>query len=143
IDGCIGYSGGLNMTEKHLPGPDGFSGWRDTHARVTGEAVPGLQSVFATTWHNTPGENLFREAYFPKPVAAADGVPVQVVSAGPDSEWEAIRKSYLAMIGLANRHVYLQSPFLIPDVSVAEALKTAALSGLDVRVMIAPRGAEF
>ena len=143
IDGCIGYSGGLNMTEKHLTGPDGFSGWRDTHARVTGEAVPVLQSVFATTWHNTTGENLFREAYFPKPVAAADGVPVQVVSAGPDSEWEAIRKSYLAMIGLANRHVYLQSPFLIPDVSVAEALKTAALSGLDVRVMIAPRGAEF
>ncbi len=143
IDGCIGYSGGLNMTEKHLTGPDGFSGWRDTHARVTGEAVPILQSVFATTWHNTTGENLFQEAYFPPPEAADDGVPVQVVSAGPDSQWEAVRKSYLAMIGLANRHVYLQSPFLIPDVSVAEALKTAALSGLDVRVMIAPRGAEF
>lgn len=143
IDGCIGYSGGLNMTEKHLTGADGFTGWRDTHARVTGECVEILQAVFATMWQNTTKEDLFDETFFPEPAPEPDGVPVQVVSAGPDSRWEAIRQSYLAMIALANRHVYLQSPFLIPDVSVAEALKTAALSGLDVRVMIAPRGAEF
>lgn len=143
IDGRIGYSGGLNMTEKHLTGPPGFTGWRDTHARVTGEAVSILQSVFATMWQNTTGENLFREAYFPEHEQADGGVPIQVVSAGPDSRWEAIRQSYLAMIALARRHVYLQSPFLILDTSVAEAMKTAALSGVDVRVMIAPRGAEF
>ena len=143
IDGCIGYSGGLNMTEKHLTGVDGFTGWRDTHARVTGESVEILQAVFATMWQNTTNENLFDETFFPEPAVEPRGVPVQVVSAGPDSRWEAIRQSYLAMIALANEHVYLQSPFLIPDVSVAEALKTAALSGLDVRVMIAPRGAEF
>jgi cardiolipin synthase len=143
IDGRIGYSGGLNMTEKHLTGPDGFTGWRDTHARLSGEAVLILQSVFATMWHNTTGENLFAERYFPDVSAAGDGVPIQVVSAGPDSRWEAIRQSYLAMIALARRHVYLQSPFLILDTSVAEAMKTAALAGLDIRVMIAPRGAEF
>jgi cardiolipin synthase len=143
IDGCIGYSGGLNMTEKHLTGPAGFSGWRDTHARVTGEAVAILQSVFATMWQNTARENLFDEAHFPGAQDASGAVPIQVVSAGPDSRWEAIRQSYLAMIALARHHVYLQSPFLILDTSVAEAMKTAALSGIDVRVMIAPRGAEF
>jgi cardiolipin synthase len=143
IDGCIGYSGGLNMTEKHLTGPDGFTGWRDTHARIVGGAVAILQSVFATMWHNTTGENLFAERHFPAPVVHPDGVPVQVVSAGPDSRWEAIRHSYLAMIALAREHVYVQSPFLILDTSVGEALKTAALAGLDVRVMIAPAGAEL
>jgi cardiolipin synthase len=143
IDGAVGYSGGLNMTEKHLSGPDGFSGWRDTHARVTGEAVAALQTVFATMWHNTTRENLFREEYFPEVDSDGGGIPVQVVSAGPDSRWEAIRHSYLAMIALAHDRVYLQSPFLIVDTSVGEAMKTAALSGLDVRVMIAPRGAEF
>ena len=143
IDGGIGYSGGLNITEKHLTGPDGFTGWRDTHARVTGEAVSALQAVFATMWHNTTGENLFEEENFPKLTPNEGGVPVQVVSAGPDSRWEAIRQSYLALIALAHDHVYLQSPFLIVDTSVGEAMKTAALSGLDVRVMIAPRGAEF
>jgi cardiolipin synthase len=94
-------------------------------------------------WSNTTGENLFAEPYFPEVQGRRDGVPIQVVSAGPDSRWEAIRHSYLAMIALARRHVYLQSPFLILDTSVAEALKTAALAGLDVQVMIAPRGAEF
>ena len=143
IDGRVGYSGGLNMTEKHLTGPKGFTGWRDTHARVTGEAVPVLQAVFATMWHNTTGESLFEERYFPEARETRRGVPVQVVSAGPDSRWEAIRQSYIAMIALARHHVYLQSPFLILDTSVAEAMKTAALSGLDVRVMIAPGGAEF
>ena len=144
IDGVVGYSGGLNMTQKHLTGPVGFSGWRDTHARVTGEAVAILQTVFSTMWHNTTGENLFHELYFPEALdPGGAGVPIQVVSSGPDSRWEAIRHSYLAMIALAHRHVFLQSPFLILDTSVAEAMKTAALAGLDVRVMIAPRGAEF
>jgi cardiolipin synthase A/B len=144
IDGRIGYSGGLNMTEKHLTGPTGFTGWRDTHARVTGEAVPILQTVFATVWQNTTGENLFESANYPPSVPPPDGgVPIQVVSAGPDSRWEAIRQSYLAMIALARHHIYMQSPFLILDTSVAEAMKTAALSGLDVRVMIAPSGAEL
>lgn len=142
IDGRIAYSGGLNMTEVHITGPEGFSGWRDTHARLTGEAVPILQSVFATMWQNTTGEDLFDNEYFPPVVDVHGTLPIQVVSAGPDSQWEAIRQSYLAMIALARHHVYLQSPFLILDTSVAEAMKTAALAGIDVRVMIAPRGAE-
>ena len=140
IDGRIGYSGGLNMTEKHLTGLPGFTGWRDTHARVSGEAVLILQAVFATMWQNTTEEHLFEPAYFPELAQRDRGVPIQVVSGGPDSRWEAIRQSYLAMIALARHHIYLQSPFLILDTSVAEAMKTAALSGLDVRVMIAPRG---
>ncbi|HEY8549284.1 MAG TPA: cardiolipin synthase [Vicinamibacterales bacterium] len=143
IDGRIGYSGGLNMTEKHLTGPDGFSGWRDTHARVVGEAVSVLQAVFATTWYNTTGESLFEERYFPEPDGSMPRLPIQVVSAGPDSQWKAIRYSYLSMIALARKHVYLQSPFLIPDDSLAEAMKTASLAGIDVQVMIAPRGGEL
>ena len=143
IDGRAAYSGGLNMTEKHLIGPDGFTGWRDTHARVSGQAVSILQSVFATMWHNTTGENLFRARYFPEAGADGPSLPVQVVSAGPDSKWKAIRHSYLAMLALARRHVFLQSPFLILDDSLAESMKTAALAGVDVRVMIAPRGGEL
>ena len=143
LDGRVGYSGGLNMTEKHLTGPKGFTGWRDTHARVTGQVVTVLQSVFATMWMNATGENLFDERHFPAIEATGSGVPVQVVSAGPDSRWETIRQAYLAMIALARHHVYLQWPFLILDTSVAEAMTTAALAGVDVRVMIAPGGGEL
>jgi phosphatidylserine/phosphatidylglycerophosphate/cardiolipin synthase-like enzyme len=105
--------------------------------------TPILQAVFATMWPNTTGENFFEERYSPQVTAGVQGTPIQVVNAGPDSRWEAIRQSYLAMIALACHHIYLQSPFLILDTSVAEAMKTAALAGLDVRVMIAPSGAEW
>jgi cardiolipin synthase len=142
LDGRVGFSGGLNMTEKHLTGPKGFTGWRDTHSRVTGEAVTILQSVFATMWTNATGEDLFAERHFPPMPSPEGGVPIQVVSAGPDSRWETIRQAYLGMIALTRHHVYLQSPFLILDASVAEALTTAALAGVDVRVMIAPGGGE-
>ena len=143
VDGRVGYSGGLNMTAKHLTGPKGFTGWRDTHSRVTGEAVTNLQSVFATMWTNATGENLFDQRYFPEVEASQNGVTIQVVSAGPDSRWETIRQAYLGMIALAREHVYLQSPFLILDTSVAEAMMTAALAGVDVCVMIAPGGGEL
>jgi cardiolipin synthase len=142
VDGTIGYSGGLNMTEKHLTGPDGFDGWRDTHARVEGETALALQGVFATMWNNMTGENLLTEEYLPDASGAKGRVPVQVVNAGPDSRWKAIRQSYLAMIALARDHVYIQSPFLIPDDSLSEAMKAKALSGVKVWVMIAPRGGE-
>ena len=81
LDGRVGYSGGLNMTEKHLTGPKGFTGWRDTHARVTGEAVTVLQSVFATMWVNATGEDLFDDRHFPK---------VEVGNAGYRSKWSAL-----------------------------------------------------
>jgi cardiolipin synthase A/B len=142
LDGRVGFSGGLNMTEKHLTGPKGFTGWRDTHSRVTGEAVTILQSIFATMWTNATGEDVFAERYFPQMPSSQGGVPIQIVSAGPDSRWETIRQAYLGMIALTRHHVYLQSPFLILDASVAEALTTAALAGVDVRVMIAPGGGE-
>jgi cardiolipin synthase len=142
IDGRIGYSGGLNMTEKHLSGPEGFNGWRDTHARVSGEAVLALQTVFLTMWYNTTGQNLFEDRYFPDPDSVSGELAVQVLSAGPDSQWKAIQQSYLAMVALARRHVYVQSPFLIPDAGLAEVMKAAALAGIEVVVMIAPRGGE-
>lgn len=141
IDGRIGYSGGLNMTGTHLSGPPGFSGWRDTHARVTGEAVLRLQTVFLTMWYNTTGENLFHERHFPAP-DTSHRLPIQVVSAGPDSRWHAILKSYIMLVTLARDHVYLQSPFLILTDSLADAMKAAALAGIKVWVMIAPRGGE-
>jgi cardiolipin synthase A/B len=143
IDGRVGYSGGLNMTEKHLTGPKGFTGWRDTHARIMGEAVAVLQAVFATMWMNATGENLFAERYFPAVDAGRTGVAIQVVSGGPDSRWETIRQAYTAIIASARDHVYLQSPFLILDSSVAESMMTAALAGVDIRVMIAPGGGEL
>ncbi len=142
IDGKIGYAGGLNMTEAYLKGAAGFTGWRDTHARLTGEAVRVLQATFLTSWYNGTGEKLSGELYLPPTEGTFEYLPVQVVNSGPDSEWQAIRQLYFFLILAAERHVYIQSPFFIPDESIAEAIKAAALSGVEVKVMLAPRGPE-
>jgi len=145
IDGKIGYMGGLNIGQEHLDGGKGFDSWRDTHIRVVGEAATVLQVIFVVDWYNATAEKLSAETYFPPvaPEAARAYLPIQITTSGPDSQWQAIKQLYFFMILTAERHVYLQSPFFIVDASVAEALKAAALAGVDVRVMLAPKGAGY
>jgi cardiolipin synthase len=138
IDGVIGYTGGMNIGQEHLDGGKGFHSWRDTQVRLVGEAAAILQAVFMVDWYNAVGENLFAPEYFPAETTDGD-IPVQILTSGPDSQWAAIRQLYAAMIVAAQRHVRLQSPFFIPDATLAEALTTAALSGVDVQVMLSAR----
>jgi len=141
IDAAIGYAGGLNLTDKHLTGPEGFTGWRDTHARVTGDVVAVLQWTFALQWFNTTGELLADAELYPRG-SQPGNVPIQLVNSGPDSQYRVIRQQYLAMIAMARDHVYIQSPFCVLDESVLQVLCASAMSGVRVWVMIAPRGGE-
>jgi cardiolipin synthase len=141
IDGSIGYTGGMNIGQEHLDGGPGFDSWRDTQVRLVGEAAVLLQAVFMVDWYNAVKENLFSPAYFP-PVTAATPpgeVPVQILTSGPDSQWAAIRQLYSFMIVSAQRHVYIQSPYFILDAALAEALSTAAMSGVEVKIMLSAR----
>ena len=141
IDGAIGYTGGMNIGQEQLDGGEGFDSWRDTQVRLVGESAAVLQAVFMVDWYNAIGENLFHTKYFPRDaMEPTEGdVPVQILTSGPDSQWAAIRQLYAFMIVSAQRHVYIQSPFFLPDASLAEALRTAALSGVDVKVMVSAR----
>ena len=141
IDGEIGYTGGMNIGKEHLDGGEGFDAWRDTQVRVVGEGAAALQTVFMVDWYNAVRENLFSPAYFPTVATepTAGDVRVQILTSGPDSQWAAIRQLYFFMVVAAQRHVFLQSPYFILDASLAEALRSAALSGVDVRVMLSAR----
>ena len=141
IDGIIGYTGGMNLGQEHIDGGKGFDSWRDTQVRLMGQSAAVLQAVFMVDWYNAVGENLFNPKYFPEQTRdSPDGdIPVQILTSGPDSQWAAIRQLYALMVVSARRHVYLQSPFFLPDATLAEALTTAALSGIDVKVMVSAR----
>jgi cardiolipin synthase A/B len=142
IDGTIAYTGGLNMTEEYLNGPKSgnFGIWRDTHMRVIGEVVLGLQGSFAVQWYNTTAEQLTAPEYYPPLTETPAYLPLQIVNSGPDSEWKAIRRLYFGLITAATDHIYMQSPYFILDDGLIEALSTAARSGVDVKVMIAADG---
>ena len=141
VDGAIGYTGGMNIGQEHISGGKGFDFWRDTQLRIVGEGAALLQAVFMVDWYNAVKENLFYKAYFATDAGAcvAGDVPVQILTSGPDSQWAAIRQLYSFMIVSAKQHVCIQSPFFIPDATIAEALMAAALSGVDVKVTLSAR----
>ncbi|WP_301108510.1 cardiolipin synthase [Sporosarcina sp.] len=137
IDGRIGYIGGFNVGDEYLGLSKKFGYWRDTHLRMEGSAVHPMQTRFILDWNQAAEKTniQYDERFFPA-IPRKGTVGVQIVSSGPDSEWEDIKDGYLKMIFLAKEYIYIQTPYFIPDVSVLDALRIACLSGVDVRIMI-------
>lgn len=137
IDGRIGYVGGFNVGDEYLGLNKKFGYWRDTHLRIEGSAVHPLQTRFILDWNQASEKNdiEYAERFFPA-IPRKGSVGMQIVSSGPDSEWEQIKDGYLKMIFIAKKYIYIQTPYFIPDVSFLDALRIACLSGVDVRIMI-------
>ncbi|MBM3420261.1 MAG: cardiolipin synthase [Bacteroidetes bacterium] len=139
IDGEHGYIGGINIARKYLFGLKDLGKWRDTHLRITGAAVDALNSVFLTDWFFVSGIVLVHDdAYFGKTVKAGNCF-VQVTSSGPDSDWASIMQVYFAAISTARKSVYISTPYFSPDDSILTAIKTASLSGAEVKMIFPAR----
>ncbi len=135
IDGAVGFIGGFNIGEEYL-GHGPLGAWRDTAVRIRGGAVRALQLRFVLDWNYATKEGLtLGGAYFT--ASPGEGsASIQIVSGGPDTTWNPPREQYVKMVGSAKRTCYLQTPYFIPDASIMTALRIAALSGVDVRIMI-------
>ena len=138
IDGRIGYTGGMNIAERYLKGIRGGV-WRDTHMRVEGPAVSEMQTCFIVDWQFSSRQVLDACRYYPA-LSPKGPVTLQVATGGPMDEWRVIMQSIVQMIASSREYVYVQSPYLVPTEPVLLALRNAALSGVDVRVMIPYRG---
>ncbi|ASK64317.1 cardiolipin synthase [Virgibacillus phasianinus] len=135
IDGRIGYIGGFNVGDEYLGNNKKFGYWRDTHLRVLGSAVEHMQTRFILDWNQASRHDiLYNERYYN--ASPAGDVGMQIVTSGPDSEWQQIKNGYIKMILSAKEYVYMQTPYFIPDESLADALRIACLSGIDVKIMI-------
>ena len=134
IDGKVGFVGGMNLAERYVKGvPWGV--WRDTHAKLEGKAVYGLQAAFLTDWY-AMDRTLFTSAeYFPK-TDVRGNVGAQIVTSDPVGEWRDIMQGLMMAICSARRYFYVQTPYFLPDEDVKTALQTAALAGVDVRIML-------
>lgn len=135
IDGTTGFIGGFNIGEEYL-GRGPFGSWRDAAIRINGMGVMGLQLRFIMDWNYAAREHLeIDPVYFPM-VPGKGRCPLQTVWSGPDVRFSQIKDGYVKLILTAQESVYIQTPYFIPDDSLADALRIAALSGVDVRVMI-------
>ena len=136
IDGKIGYIGGFNVGDEYLGNVQKYGYWRDTHLRIVGESVRSIQTRFILDWNQASKHQLILYDPVFYQAEPQGNVGMQIVSSGPDSDWEQIKYGYIKLLMEAEEYVYIQTPYFIPDESLADAVKIASLSGIDVRIMI-------
>lgn len=135
IDGEVGYMGGMNVADRYIDGiNDGV--WRDSHFKLEGNAIHGLHTSFATDWYATCSEFLSSDKYIPNSSKSVGNNLMQIVTSGPMGEFKEIHQGIFQAIVNAKKYVYIQSPYFIPTDTLLLAIQTAALSGVDVRIMI-------
>ena len=135
IDGQTGYIGGMNLAERYVqvaPHP-----WVDAQLRVEGPAVAALQRTFLSDWHFATGRIRSEESYFPTPhPVGEDGMIVQMVTSSPISSFPEIMFAVTWLAQNSRKYLYMQTPYFMPTDSVLQALQTAAMAGVDVRLML-------
>lgn len=133
IDNHIAYTGGMNISDKHVDGDPQLGLWRDTYVRIEGSAANDFEKVFSSDWFHAGGI----EYALPRIKSVYEnGIPVQVVASGPDSDHRGIMQEYFTLIVDAVDYIYISTPYFIPGEAILTALKTTALSGVDVRLMM-------
>lgn len=144
-DGRVGFTGGVNITdaEDRRIRPDAY---HDTHLRIEGSAVRWLQTTFLEDWTYATGEDPRRinetlDALLPRLPGqeGAGDIPVQIVTSGPDSALEAIHRIHVAAIHSASHRAWLTTPYFVPGEPALMALTSAALRGVDVRLLVPRR----
>lgn len=139
IDGTVGFVGGLNIGDEYLGRVKEIGFWRDTHLMLRGEAVRSLQLIFLQDWYYMTNHSFLTAEYLSPQFDDENHGGVQLIAGGPDNEWSAIKNIFFSMIASAENSVWIASPYFIPDEDIFSALKVAALSGIDVRLLVPNR----
>lgn len=135
IDGEVGYIGGMNIADRYVTGGK-MGHWRDTHLRVKGDVVAAMQVSFAIDWNFMKRELIEESVPVVAPGSIANPVGVQLVTGGPTSQWGNMAFVFQKAIENARKSIYIQTPYFLPSDSLLKALQVAALSKVDVRLMI-------
>jgi cardiolipin synthase len=137
IDGETAFTGGINVSNKYINNKRGKLYWRDTHLRIDGPGVFYLQYLFFTDWNFCRGKKLKpTEEHFASHKKHTEDTIVQVAASGPDADQPAILFSILQAIRLAKKEILITTPYFIPGDTILDALKIAALSGIDVKLLV-------
>lgn len=142
IDGEVGFMGGINVADRYIKGDVSYGIWRDTHMMIEGDAVNSLQTTFLIDWYFVKQTELAHSKYFPSKAPVDDKI-VQIVSSGPDSDWPAIMMGIFQAIASARDYVYISTPYFMPSENVLMAIKTAAMGGVDVHLLIPAKSDAF
>lgn len=136
VDGHIGFIGGVNISDKYIKKTSELGIWNDFHIKVEGPVVNSLHRIFIKDYHFSGEEDLLLQKEYLPEISRKGDATVQIVASGPDSEHPAIMQQYLAMIGMAECSIQIANPYFIPGIPVLEALKIAAMKGVEVEILV-------
>ena len=139
IDGRIGYLGGMNLGDEYLGERPQVDLWEDLAVRIEGSAVRSLERIFMEDWRFSTGELPTRAAYASGVSLRPHGSMVQIMPSGPDEDRDTLHRVYFGALTTARRQAWLVTPYFLPDESFQQALESAALRGVDVRVLLPKR----
>ena len=137
IDGTTGFTGGMNIAERYVKG-FAWGIWRDTQIMIKGKAVYGLQTTFLTDWYMMDQTLITSNSYFPN-IAPQGNAVAQIVTSDPISPWKSIMQGLALAIHNAKTYFYMQTPYFLPTEPILFAMQTAALAGVDIRLMMPQR----
>ncbi len=135
IDGNVGFTGGMNLSDEYINIDSPFGYWKDSMILLKGEGVANLTYLFLKMWEICQREKLDYHDFLPTSSEVTDGF-VQVFGDGPFTQDQSTEMTYMQIVQEANNYVYIQTPYLILDNEFLTTLKTSALSGVDVRIMV-------
>ena len=143
VDGLVGFTGGINVSDKYIKGDPDLGTWHDMHLQLKGPIVNSLQAVFAIDWSFVSGtDELLNKRFFLNRTNFGETL-AQVISSGPDSDFASIHQLYFEMINAAKEYVYITNPYVVPSDALLEALQVSALGGIDVRLMLPANSDSF
>ena len=137
IDGKVGFMGGMNIADRYTQGTT-WGTWRDTHFKFEGKGVYGLQSAFLIDWYVVSKKLLNSKVYYPPVSVYSDNI-MQILTSGPTGPWRTLLQAVIFMIANAKKYIYMQTPYFLPTEGLNQALQTAALGGVDVKLMLPKR----
>jgi len=135
VDGSTGFTGGMNISRKHLAGRAAADRIEDVHFRIRGPVVGQIQQAFAEDWFLATDEILSGPAYYPE-LSAAGSAWCRGISSGPDEHIGATHRIIHAAIAAAKREVTMVTPYFIPSRTLIETMGIAAMGGVEVRVLL-------
>lgn len=138
VDGRVAFTGGINVGREYLGLDPEIGKWRDTHLRVEGPAALACQEIFARDWLSVTGCAADDPSWFPDPETPGEAI-VQVIDTGPDSGWSPMSQLYVQLLSSAVERAWITTPYFVPSPAIEEALVSAALRGVDVRLLLPSR----
>ena len=140
IDGLLGFTGGINISDKYLKGDATLGKWHDMHLKLGGNSVKQLEATFIEDWYLVSQQKLELCKLEDSSDKNNKGSVVQIAKSGPEDDFPTIEQVYLSIITEADDYLYIVNPYIIPSPEILQALQTSALGGVDVRLLLSEKG---